>query len=83
MLVERCRYLEQSGCASVCLNSCKVPTQASSPEGPERKEGLKGLPEEGPEERGFAFIPRLLSMSMKGVGNAASFPLCLAFLVFV
>ena len=23
----RCRYLEQSGCASVCLNSCKVPTQ--------------------------------------------------------
>mmetsp|Transcript_13575 Transcript_13575/g.39309 ORF Transcript_13575/g.39309 Transcript_13575/m.39309 type:complete len:210 (-) Transcript_13575:3415-4044(-) len=26
--VERCRYLEQSGCASVCVNSCKVPTQA-------------------------------------------------------
>lgn len=23
----RCRYLEQSGCASVCVNSCKVPTQ--------------------------------------------------------
>ena len=23
----RCRYLEESGCASVCLNSCKVPTQ--------------------------------------------------------
>ncbi|KAL6760406.1 hypothetical protein V8C86DRAFT_2555231 [Haematococcus lacustris] len=25
--VERCRYLEQTGCASVCINSCKVPTQ--------------------------------------------------------
>ncbi|KAL6771544.1 hypothetical protein ACKKBG_A26805 [Auxenochlorella protothecoides x Auxenochlorella symbiontica] len=25
--VERCRYLEESGCASVCLNSCKFPTQ--------------------------------------------------------
>lgn len=23
----RCRYLEQTGCASVCMNSCKVPTQ--------------------------------------------------------
>ena len=23
----RCRYLEETGCASVCLNSCKVPTQ--------------------------------------------------------
>lgn len=23
----RCRYLEESGCASVCLNSCKFPTQ--------------------------------------------------------
>ncbi|KXZ56875.1 hypothetical protein GPECTOR_1g79 [Gonium pectorale] len=28
VLVERCRYLEQAGCASVCINSCKVPTQA-------------------------------------------------------
>ncbi|KAG1677799.1 hypothetical protein FOA52_008563 [Chlamydomonas sp. UWO 241] len=25
--VERCRYLEAAGCASVCINSCKVPTQ--------------------------------------------------------
>ena len=25
--VERCRYLEEAGCASVCINSCKVPTQ--------------------------------------------------------
>jgi len=24
---ERCRFLEQSGCASVCVNSCKVPSQ--------------------------------------------------------
>ena len=23
----RCRYLEEAGCASVCINSCKVPTQ--------------------------------------------------------
>eukprot|EP00884_Botryococcus_braunii_P023672 jgi/Botrbrau1/998/Bobra.114_1s0036.1 len=23
----RCRYLEQTGCASVCINSCKLPTQ--------------------------------------------------------
>mmetsp|Transcript_27681 Transcript_27681/g.78271 ORF Transcript_27681/g.78271 Transcript_27681/m.78271 type:complete len:307 (+) Transcript_27681:198-1118(+) len=27
MKVERCRYLEESGCAAVCANSCKVPTQ--------------------------------------------------------
>lgn len=28
--VERCRVLEQSGCASVCVNCCKIPTQARS-----------------------------------------------------
>lgn len=28
VLVTRCRYLEEAACASVCLNSCKVPTQA-------------------------------------------------------
>ena len=28
MLLERCRVLEVSGCASVCLNVCKLPTQA-------------------------------------------------------
>jgi len=27
MLVKRCRFLEESGCASVCVNSCKIPTQ--------------------------------------------------------
>jgi hypothetical protein len=27
LLVERCRFLETSGCASVCVNSCKIPTQ--------------------------------------------------------
>lgn len=27
VLVKRCRYLEESGCASICINSCKVPTQ--------------------------------------------------------
>ena len=27
LLVKRCRYLEESGCASVCVNTCKVPTQ--------------------------------------------------------
>jgi hypothetical protein len=27
VLVKRCRFLEESGCASVCVNSCKVPTQ--------------------------------------------------------
>lgn len=27
VLVERCRYLEEVGCASICINSCKVPTQ--------------------------------------------------------
>ena len=25
--VERCRYLEEIGCASACMNSCKFPTQ--------------------------------------------------------
>jgi Beta-carotene isomerase D27-like, C-terminal len=30
VLVERCRYLEQAGCASICINSCKVPTQVGS-----------------------------------------------------
>ena len=28
MLLERCRVLEEGGCASVCLNVCKVPTQS-------------------------------------------------------
>ena len=27
VLVERCRYLEEVGCASACMNSCKFPTQ--------------------------------------------------------
>lgn len=27
LLVERCRFLETSGCVSVCINTCKVPTQ--------------------------------------------------------
>ena len=27
LLVQRCRFLEESGCASVCVNSCKIPTQ--------------------------------------------------------
>ena len=26
--VSRCRYLEETGCASACANSCKLPTQA-------------------------------------------------------
>ena len=26
--MRRCRYLEETGCASVCINSCKLPTQA-------------------------------------------------------
>lgn len=25
--LRRCRYLEQASCASICINSCKVPTQ--------------------------------------------------------
>eukprot|EP00211_Chloroparvula_japonica_P016590 CAMPEP_0119138312 /NCGR_PEP_ID=MMETSP1310-20130426/25412_1 /TAXON_ID=464262 /ORGANISM="Genus nov. species nov., Strain RCC2339" /LENGTH=187 /DNA_ID=CAMNT_0007129491 /DNA_START=1 /DNA_END=564 /DNA_ORIENTATION=- len=25
--VERCRFLEEAGCAAVCVNSCKLPTQ--------------------------------------------------------
>jgi Beta-carotene isomerase D27-like, C-terminal len=27
LLVKRCRFLEESGCASICVNSCKIPTQ--------------------------------------------------------
>jgi hypothetical protein len=27
VLVKRCRYLEETGCVGVCINSCKVPTQ--------------------------------------------------------
>jgi hypothetical protein len=27
VLVTRCRFLEESGCASVCVHSCKIPTQ--------------------------------------------------------
>ena len=26
-MIDNQRYLEESGCASVCINSCKVPTQ--------------------------------------------------------
>ena len=28
LLVKRCRYLEEAGCASICVNTCKMPTQA-------------------------------------------------------
>ena len=28
--VDRCRYLEEAGCASICINSCKVPTQVGA-----------------------------------------------------
>jgi hypothetical protein len=27
VLVKRCRFLEESNCASVCVNTCKIPTQ--------------------------------------------------------
>lgn len=27
IVVRRCRFLEQSACASICVNSCKMPTQ--------------------------------------------------------
>ncbi|CAN0196751.1 unnamed protein product [Ascophyllum nodosum] len=27
LLVERCRFLESAGCASICMNTCKVPTE--------------------------------------------------------
>jgi Beta-carotene isomerase D27-like, C-terminal len=27
LYVKRCRFLEESSCASVCVNSCKIPTQ--------------------------------------------------------
>mmetsp|Transcript_13382 Transcript_13382/g.27335 ORF Transcript_13382/g.27335 Transcript_13382/m.27335 type:complete len:416 (+) Transcript_13382:151-1398(+) len=27
VLVKRCRFLEESQCASICINSCKIPTQ--------------------------------------------------------
>jgi hypothetical protein len=27
LLVKRCRFLEESGCASICVNCCKIPTQ--------------------------------------------------------
>ena len=27
LLVKRCRFLQEAGCASVCVNSCKIPTQ--------------------------------------------------------
>ena len=27
LLVKRCRYLEEAGCASICVNTCKIPTQ--------------------------------------------------------
>jgi len=25
--IEKCRYLETSGCTGLCVNSCKMPTQ--------------------------------------------------------
>ena len=27
LLVKRCRFLEEAGCAAICFNSCKVPTE--------------------------------------------------------
>ena len=29
LLGRRCRYLEETGCVSVCINSCKLPTQVA------------------------------------------------------
>jgi hypothetical protein len=28
VLVEKCKYLEESGCAGICVHTCKMPTQA-------------------------------------------------------
>lgn len=28
LIVRRCRFLEEAGCASVCVNACKTPTEA-------------------------------------------------------
>ena len=28
LLVKRCRYLEEAGCAAICVNTCKMPTQS-------------------------------------------------------
>ncbi|OSX72489.1 hypothetical protein BU14_0431s0013 [Porphyra umbilicalis] len=33
VLVERCRYLEATGCVSTCVNGCKVPTETFLKEG--------------------------------------------------
>ena len=41
--VQRCRYLEESGCVGVCLNSCKLPTQ----------DFFRGRKKKGEEERAF------------------------------
>lgn len=27
LLVEKCKFLEESGCLAVCINACKIPTQ--------------------------------------------------------
>jgi hypothetical protein len=27
LVVKRCRFLEEAGCASVCVHSCQIPTQ--------------------------------------------------------
>lgn len=29
--IERCRFLEEAGCASICINCCKIPTQVGNP----------------------------------------------------
>jgi hypothetical protein len=29
VLVEKCKYLEESGCAGICVHTCKMPTQVS------------------------------------------------------
>lgn len=30
MFVEKCKYLEQSKCVGICVNTCKLPTQVSN-----------------------------------------------------
>lgn len=29
VFVEKCKYLEESKCVGVCINTCKLPTQVS------------------------------------------------------
>eukprot|EP00897_Mesotaenium_endlicherianum_P000164 jgi/Mesen1/10148/ME000076S09656 len=59
VLIERCRYLEETRCAGICVHTCKMPTQAFM------KEGM-GIP--------MAMEPNFADFSCQALSPSPSLP---------